>query len=342
MKKIAFVCLAVFFAACLWLSPQAYAKTTWKFFSAYGPTEGPCCLIWQGLFDRIEKETGGELRIKAFWYGQHPYEGSDMLKAVKDGAAQIGHFYGPFVSSSEPLYEFEAIPMVMPGDSLEAFALLKVLWGGFKGERSGPFERVLQDNWDATLVHLIPGGQQRLFTKGYAADTPGSLKGHKIRANSPSMGAFVEVLGGTPVNLAWGEIYTALAQGLIDGLHTSTFFSKSAGFMDICDTINLWEIGAATDGLMVSRAALDKLPADVRQTFLRIMAESANKPEMAELQDHAVTFERLVLEGKQVRTVKAEDRKAVADAVHARLLPEWKKRVGPEADEVLRLVKNGK
>lgn len=339
MKKFSMTCLlaALFLAPCI-LPQNATAATTWKFFSAYGPTEGPCCTVWQQLFDRVAKETDGGLIIKIYWSGQHPFEGSDMLKAVSDGAAQVAHFYGPYVYSNEPVYELETIPMLMPQEPLESFRIVTRLWGGFKGDRSGPFERILQDNWGATMVHLMPGAQQRIFTKGYAANTQDSLKGHKIRVTSASTALLVEVLGGTPVTLTFGEVYTGLSQGLIDGLHTSTYFANSGGFMEVCDTVNMWEINTTTDGLMVNKAALDKLPEDVRATFLRIMSESALKPEMGELQDNAMVLEHLILTGKKVYTVSAADRKTVGEKVHAGLVPGWKKRTGADADEILKIL----
>lgn len=339
MKKFTLACLMAAFFLTPYILPQsAAAATTWKFFSAYGPTEGPCCTVWQQLFDRIAKETNGELVIKIYWSGQHPFEGNEMLKVVSDGAAQIAHFYGPYVYSNEPIYEFETIPMLLPQDPLESFRIVTKLWGGFKGDRSGPFERVLQDKWGATMVHLMPGAQQRIFTKGYAANTQGSLKNHKIRVTGASTALLVEALGGTPVTLTFGEVYTGLSQGLIDGLHTSTYFANSGGFMEVCDSINMWEINTTTDGLMVNKAALDKLPENVRATFLRVMSESALKPEMGELQDNAMVLERLILAGKHVYTVSAEDRKAVGEKVHAKLVPEWKQRTGADADEVLKIV----
>lgn len=337
MKKIVVLFLMLVLAVPSAVEAAQPKPTTWKFFSHYGPTEGPCSYVWQELFDRVEKETGGQLKIKIFWYGQHPFEGTDMLKAMKDNACQIASFYGPWLGSTEPIYEYEAIPMGLPLGN-EAFEVQKKLWGDFEGKRSGPYEKVLQDKWGATLVHSMPPGSQRLFTRGFGANTPGSLKGKKIRANSAAMGSFIEALGGTPINIAWGEIYTGLAQGLIDGLHTSTYFARTAGFMDYCDTVNLWEISSAADSLMVSMSALEKLPPDVRETFQRIMRESAQKPENRELADMAIALEQMALDGVKINHVSKENRDAVAKVVHERMIPEWKKRVGPEADELLKIV----
>ena len=66
--------------------------TVWSFYTAYGPEDGACCEIWQQLFDKIYEETDGRLKIEIYWYGQHPYEGEEMLKVVKDGSYATGKF----------------------------------------------------------------------------------------------------------------------------------------------------------------------------------------------------------------------------------------------------------
>ena len=48
--------------------------------------------------------------------------------------------------------------------------------------------------------------------------TPADLKGLKIRVqNSPVAIKMVEALGGSPTPIAWVELYSALAQGTVDG-----------------------------------------------------------------------------------------------------------------------------
>lgn len=53
MKKIITKVLFILMSVCLFSthSPMAQAKTVWKFFAHYGPTEGACSFIWQDLFD---------------------------------------------------------------------------------------------------------------------------------------------------------------------------------------------------------------------------------------------------------------------------------------------------
>ena len=58
----------------------------------------------------------------------------------------------------------------------------------------------------------------RSFYANKAINTPDDLKGMKIRVQpSPSAIRMVELLGGNPTPITWGELYSALKQGVVDG-----------------------------------------------------------------------------------------------------------------------------
>ena len=152
----------------------------WSFFSAYGPEDGACCVVWPRLFEEVKQATGGQLVISAFWSGQHPYEGKDMLKVLKDGEAQLTHFYGGYLTAVEPVFGVDAVPMLLPPDPIMAFKTLARLWGNFEQDRGGVLEDLLESRWNASMVHMLPASAQRFFTRGYAAQGIGSFKGHKL------------------------------------------------------------------------------------------------------------------------------------------------------------------
>lgn len=327
-------------AASLGTSFAADKVYRWKFFAGYGPSEGPASYVWKDLVERIETETNGRLKIKIFWYGQHPFEGSDMLKVISDGSAEMAHFYGPFVSSVEPVFGIEALPMLFPTNPVDSMKAEAALWGNFNMDRSGILERILQDKWGATLVHMVAGSQQRLFTKGFPVTSMDALKGKKIRANSPEVSALIELLGGTPVPLKWGEIYTALQQNMVDGIHTSTFFAKAAGFTEHIDTITMVDFSCASDGLMIGLEKLNELPEDLRATLLRILREDAMGPQLAEANMGALTFESLVFEGKKVHLISPEMRAELTQAAHEKIIKPWVERVGEDGRKAVETVQN--
>lgn len=310
--------------------------TEWAFYSAYGPDEAASCEVWTRLFDQINQETNGKLVITPYWYGQHPYEGEDMLKALEDGSCQISHFYSGYLSAVEPVFGADAVPMLFPSDPMESWEVTARLWGNFKQDKSGVLESVLEDRWNATMVHMLPASPQRIFTNGYSVDGLGSLEGHKIRVYSPELGKLVEILGGTPVSVAFSEVYTSLSTNLIDGYITSVMFAESGGLFDFTDNINAWEIMASTDGLVVDLDELNALPPDVKDTFLKIMNESAMKPEMIELEMNDEIVDSRVATGKVKFVVPTEEKRAeVVEKVKTEIWGPWLELTGEEGQMVI-------
>ena len=57
------------------------------------------------------------------------------------------------------------------------------------------------------------GGSRNFYTKEKAIQSPDDLKGVKIRVqNNATAIAMVKAMGGSPTPIAWGELYSALAQ----------------------------------------------------------------------------------------------------------------------------------
>lgn len=311
----------------------------WSFYSAYGPEDGACCEVWQDLFDKIYEETDGQLKITTYWYGQHPYEGEEMLKTVSDGTAQLTHFFSGYVESVEPALAVESLPLLFPTDPNKSYDILSGLWGDFAQDKDGALEKILEDNWNATMVHCMPASPQRLFTKGYEATTDNSLKDHKIRTYNTATSEFVEVLGGTPVSISLSETYTGLSTNLVDGLITSTLFGYNSGVFDYVDTVNVWEIAAGTDGIMCNMDALNSLPDDVRETFLKVMNESATAPETIELEKNDELLEQLKADGVEVIQPTEKFRNSIRATLEKTVWNDWLKDAGENGEKVLDQVK---
>lgn len=61
-------------------------------------------------------------------------------------------------------------------------------------------------------------GERSFYMKSAPINTPADLKGKKVRViNSKSSIRMVELLGGVPTPIPYGEVYTAMQQGVIDG-----------------------------------------------------------------------------------------------------------------------------
>ncbi|MGL4676391.1 MAG: TRAP transporter substrate-binding protein [Brevinema sp.] len=81
-------------------------------------------------------------------------------------------------------------------------------------------ERVYNNLTNSGMIALTyqDAGDRSFYMKNAPINTPLDLKGKKIRIiNSRSSIRLIELLGGVPTPIPYGEIYTALQQGIIDG-----------------------------------------------------------------------------------------------------------------------------
>jgi len=294
----------------------------WSLFTSFGPEDTSICYIWPKLFDEIRQRTDGQLDISIYWTGQHPYKGEDFLKVVKDGTAELVNIGAGLLTSIEPVLGFFALPIVLPDKAMERFEAEAAMFGNFE-QKDGLLGNILKDKWGAAVVHGMPGCYLRLFTKGYKADGIDSLKGHKVRVYSPEVAKFVEILGGTPVSLDYGEVYTALSTGLIDGAITTLQVADASGWLDHCDTINFWNIIGYMDVTAVNIKALDELPDDIKKIFLDVMRTSAQKPEMLELYRESMILEEKITEGYTLYVPDDALKARVREKIMERVIKPW-------------------
>jgi tripartite ATP-independent transporter DctP family solute receptor len=83
-------------------------------------------------------------------------------------------------------------------------------------------------------------GSRNFYTRSRPIRTPDDLKGMKIRVmNSATAIAMVKAMGGAPTPIAWGELYSALAQGTVDGAENNPPSFTSNKHYEVCKHFTL-------------------------------------------------------------------------------------------------------
>jgi len=235
-----------------------------------------------------------------------------VFDAVSRGTAEMGHGASYYWKGKVPAAQFfAAMPFGMTAQEFNGW----IYYGG---------GQVLWDEVYAPFgVMGMPGGNTGVQMGGWFNKEINSLadmKGLKMRI--PGLGGEVlKRLGGTPVNLPGGELYTALTSGTIDatewigpyndlafGLYKAAKYYYYPGFH---------EPGTCLEAL-VNKEAFDKLPKDL-QAIVSNAARVANQDMLAEfsarnpgalkqlVEEHGVELRRYpddVIE--QLRRVSAE------------------------------------
>jgi len=96
-------------------------------------------------------------------------------------------------------------------------------------------------------------GSRSFYTKVRQIRTPDDLKGLKIRVmNSPMAIQMVEMMGASPTPISWGELYSALAQGIVDGAENNPPSFYSNKHYEICKYFSLDEHVVLPDMLLIN------------------------------------------------------------------------------------------
>ena len=119
------------------------------------------------------------------------------------------------------------------------------------------------------------GGSRNFYTKDTPIKTPDDLKGLKIRVmNSKTAIDMVKAMGGAPTPIAWGELYSALAQGTVDGAENNPPSFTSNKHYEICKHFTLDGHTRIPDMLLMSSRVWEKLDPQVQAWLQQAATES--------------------------------------------------------------------
>lgn len=103
-------------------------------------------------------------------------------------------------------------------------------------------------------------GSRSFYTKDRPINTPDDLKGLKIRVmESVTAVDMVKGLGGSPTPISWGELYTSLQQGVVDGAENNPPSFYLSRHYEVCKYYSLDEHTVLPDVLIMGTHLWDKL-----------------------------------------------------------------------------------
>ncbi|MGS2761043.1 TRAP transporter substrate-binding protein [Sinomicrobium sp. M5D2P9] len=108
-------------------------------------------------------------------------------------------------------------------------------------------------------VAFYDAGSRSFYTKK-PVHTPEDLKGLKLRVmESQTAIDMVRNLGGSPTPISWGELYTALQQGIVDGAENNLPSFYLSHHYEVCKYYIVDEHTNLPDMLLISTAIWDSL-----------------------------------------------------------------------------------
>ncbi len=119
-------------------------------------------------------------------------------------------------------------------------------------------------------------GSRSFYTKDRPVLQPSDLAGLKIRTQeSATATRMVSLLGGSATPIAWGELYTALQQGVVDGAENNPPSFHLSRHYEVARYYSLNEHTGVPDVLLVSTVIWNDLTAEQQRWLREAAYESA-------------------------------------------------------------------
>lgn len=276
-----------------------------------GNLSHPYQLGYEAFRDVIERETGGTVEVQIFDSSQlgTEEEASIMVKlgALASSAASAGGGLGPFV----PEAELFNLPFLF--EDLDHF--YRVLDGPV-GERVAA---AVEERLDAIVLGWWFSGVRNVWNSERPVHSPEDLQGLKIRVMStPVLVDAFNALGAQATPMSFGELYSGLEQGVVDGAETDHIDLLSERFYEVTRYVSYTEHMYLAAGLLFSRKLYEQLPADTRDAVRLAARESVRVQRAAMLQESEAALGELRELGIEFNPVDRELFRRAVQEVYAR------------------------
>lgn len=132
---------------------------------------------------------------------------------------------------------------------------------------SGDLFHSLEKSNNLVVLGGFTQGERSLYTK-HPVETPADMAGMKVRVQeSPVMLRMIEAMGGNPTPMAYGEVYTALQAGVLDGAENNevSFFTQK--HYEVAPVFTYTKHLVGLDYMVASSKSLARMSPEDREIF---------------------------------------------------------------------------
>lgn len=213
---------------------------------------------------RAAELSGGKLQIEIYPSQQLGTE-RQCLELLQIGSLAMTKVSGAVLENFAPNIQVLSLPYIFR-DREHAYRV-------FDGEVGRQLLLQSERYWLRGLTYFDAG--QRSFYCKDPIRTPADLQDKKIRVQeSVTAMNLVRSLGGAPTPISWGELYTALQQGVVDGAENNPPSFYTSRHYEVCKYYTLNEHTAVPDILLIGTVVWNDLSPQEQQ-WLQQAADEA-------------------------------------------------------------------
>lgn len=238
----------------------------------------------------VDELSEGSMEIRIYPNGQMG-ETRDVMAMMQQGAMDMTKgFYGE-LQAFEPSYFIFGVPYLFESDE----HLERVL-------ESDVVEQINEASRTKGFFNLAgyPSGT-RSFYANKAINTPEDLQGMNIRVlSTPISNRTMELMGASPVPIPFGETYTALQQGVLDGAENNLTTFVSTRQFEVAKIFSEDSHTVVVDFLTISTLSWDGLTTEEQEILQQAAAVSVDYEKQLYQEDLARARETVLAAGNEI------------------------------------------
>jgi tripartite ATP-independent transporter DctP family solute receptor len=328
MKKFVCIALAAVLGIVLSAGSVMAASVVYQL-SDNQPGDYPTTIGDNKFAELVKERTGGRIQIDVYHSAQL-FDEKSAIEQIQLGGLAFCRVNAQPLSDFTPALGVLSLPYIFRDED----HLWKVL--------NGPVGQELLDEMEAdAMIGLVyyDSGSRSFYNSKREVKSPEDMKGLKIRVQeSKLMMGLVSALGASPTPMSYGEVFTGLQSGTIEGAENNWPSYYSTSHYEVARYFTLDHHTRTPEVLCMSKAVWDTLSDEDQKIIKEAAVESQAIQRSSWKEYEAKSIDAIRNGGKNTIT-------EVADVV------EWQKAVesvystidlGPKRDEYIEKIKNVK
>ena len=215
--------------------------------------------------EEVNEKTDGRIQIKIFPNGQLGSE-NENLEQLQAGVIAMTKVSAPGLATYNDAFNTFGLPYIF-NDTEDFYHVMD-------SQQMQDFFLSTGDDGFVTLTYYTSGARS-FYTKNKAIRTPADLKGLKIRVQDmKSQTDMMNYLGGIPVAMSYGDVYTSLQTGIIDGTENNETALTTGKHGEVCKVYSVDQHAMIPDVLIMSEKVWKQISPDDQQIILEAARNS--------------------------------------------------------------------
>lgn len=284
---------------------QAQARTVLRVgWTTSDGAQDPYAIAARSFKEEAEKLSNNRLDVQLF-PNRALGDERPMLDGLRLGTVDLAVITNAVIAQIEPSFQINDMPFLFPDEATAQ--------RGLDGEMGRSLSTRLETRGVVNLGYM-EGGFRQMINNVRPIVHPADVRGVKFRVlQSPIYVGMYTALGGTAVPMAWGETFTAVQQGTIDGLEIPLAVIDANRYNEVTKYLSLTNHIYSMIALLMAKRNLERLPADLRDVVRAAGVAATAKQRAASIANARQITEALRGKGMTVNAVAdpAEFRHAV-------------------------------